>query len=451
MAYAFDNIMNLVQPDETAGDSDQSAQTAPAASTEIDTGGGGTSQTVAPQTPQQQTQGKNELIQRNRARASSPVDVQGVRQQAETAKQSIQNEANSYISQAAQPYQQSQEQVRQGIQQYAAGKPEASQLVDLYRQAPQQVGAFQLGTSTDIADADLLGTDTGLQQLFKRRADAEYNAGEAALDSALLRGNQDFQIQRDAALQAYRQAKQAETQALMNTQQQAQEQRNLAAEQFRNLFETEGRGILGNIESTAKQRETTLEKQAREQEKARAGNLQTTAQAALDRLVGQGLVDSSLAPYLSTGGLDLSQFYRAGNTDLNYQDFVTEQEATQFNRIQDLLGLGGQMATGRLAGRKPQDVIGGGFNEELFLQAALQQAATAQQRAMEQQALDAQAAAQAGMGPEGIDPNIAGAGQTWGLPIQEQPVVRQSSQDTTPYRYLKDVQKGWDNLAGLLF
>lgn len=397
MAYAFDRIQqalsgnesNVLAPggEEEGGQQPAQQSLALTSSSEGDLSGGG-SGGATPQQPAaqvQQTGGSSRVIQRNKDKAQGPVDVNRISSNIGDARSKIQSEANAYVSSASQPY---QSDAGADARNYAE-KGDANFLSRLNNK-PGYVKDIELKTNTQDRDADLLQNDAGIRELYRRGADAEYNIGESALDAALLRQNQPFQLKRDAILNDYKQLKSEEAGIRQDSRAKAQKVQDDAYADWSSKAKIGLEGLLPEYERTVQSREADFDKRLQDAETARYGNIMSDASSALDEMRQN---NPDLAPYLQDGivGSPLNSFYSKSTfdaDDTNWQDFINDEDSAKFERILGALGRGAEAKVpGRYVGGDPNALLTGGFDRGAYQNAARSAATIARDDAMQKQAV----------------------------------------------------------------
>lgn len=301
---------------------------------EVVSGGAGaaTAPTQAQATPAQKTAA---IFGRNQMNANQGF-LQNIGKQVSGAEQGLQQEANQYLSAAPQAVQ------APSAQDYDAalkgGDPAAfSRIQNLLSGAAPQAAAWQPKTST-TTDAGLLGSNTGIQEALRRQGGAQYSAGEAALDSALLRRNTEFNRQAEQMADQAKALRAREDEYAANLQKQAQEQINKA-------YSGAQEGARGKLQSMASQI------QAANQAEANAYNAPNQLPGMENPYIAQQIqqgwkaagVDPGVVKSLGRLGIkppDARKFYTAPQT-ANASMMYSPEEAAQFNQIQTLLGQGG--------------------------------------------------------------------------------------------------------------
>lgn len=400
MAFAFDRIMQALdgqqssnvygQKNEEGEQGQPGGASALSSSTEGDLSGGGSSGGPSPQVQPkvQTTAGTNQLMQRNRGRGTGPVDADRLKSSVSDARSNIQKEANAYVDSAAQPYQQSQDQIKEDMKTYAESGD--TKYLDKMQKAPEYVRPIDLKTSTSIKDVDLLQNDAGIRELFRRGADAEYNVGQAALDAALLRQNQPFQLKRDEILNSYKQLQNEKNDITQNSQERAQKAANEAQANYAKNARGALEGLIGEYEGAVRSKEEAFDRALAEAETSRRAGLDSYAKAALDEIARN---NPDISPFLSNGSDPLDAYYQASDfdgSDTNWQDFIDEQDSGRFNRILGALGRGGDAPVpGQYAGKKAADLLNGGFSRDEFTRSALDRAGLARQKKVDADAAEA--------------------------------------------------------------
>lgn len=326
-------------------------------------------------TPQGSTTGaRNRLFDKNLGKVKSPVDLDGLGSKVTGAQQAAQDEANNYVTSADDRYErQPSDESRYGLSskdqndlsgyiktgddrfdlgessvplidkdgnQIAGGKSPLN-ILDAYKNGPGKVDDFTLRANTNFADVNDLGTDAGINNLFRRNGDAEYGANEAALDSSLLRKDAGFNQQRDAVLNQNRVMQDAVAKIRDNT-------RTNAQKQLDNTYSGWKDAVTNQLGSYNDQ----YEQQARDAEKEFDTNLGKYAPVT----PWEGSFDYE-------PGIDAKQYLKgptATAADTSWQDFVGQPEYEGFGRIMSLLGKGGPALTGpgKYAGKNAQDYAG---------------------------------------------------------------------------------------------
>ena len=324
------------------------------------------------QQPQASAGARGKVMSKNVAKAKAPTDLNRISSGISSAQKSLQDQANAYVQQADDPYEKTPEQIKGQVSDFASGK--SNELADMFRNAPARVEDFKPGDEPKIQDIDLLGTDAGIREMFRRGQDPEGTIGEAALDTALLRRNEGFNQQRDAALNSYKQYLGEKKTTQETARDKAQAARDKAAQQFKTTAEAELRGFGSSLDKQAAEREQAFDAQLAALEEARRANAFSDAQNYLNEMADSGQYDPYMSDALRQGlgegslysenAVDPYQFYTAGRgaDTTSANQFYTGDEAQQFERVMGLLGQGGETrAPGALAGATAQDYLGGGL------------------------------------------------------------------------------------------
>lgn len=391
MPYAFDETLNALGLTGQNQEGQNPGGNAVLSDAEGDIGGGGQAG-GAPKAATQATQaptagGKRAIMQRNEGKSQAPADLQKMNTAVSGAKQSLQQEANAYVDSADDNYEMSDDQIKANVQGYAKGgvSPDKAQWLAYFQQGtPELAQPFKQQTSTKVEDVDLLKNDSGIRELYRRGQDAEGTMGEAALDTALLRRNQDFNVKRDETVRNYKDLKEGEKEVNANARQKAQERINATATDYKNRVGKTAEDMLPGYDTRALERERAFDERLGTLEQERQKSMYDEAQAFLSRMADSGQYDEYTAKALrqamgegllfNPNTLDPMQFYRGGKgadaTDVS--QFYTDEEAGEWNNLMSLLGKGGTTrAGGGLANTDAQQFLGGGMDWDRFSDAAL--------------------------------------------------------------------------------
>jgi len=393
MPYAFDETLNaLGLTGQNEGDPNAGGN-AVLSDAEGDIGAGGQAG-GAPKAPTQAVSaptagGKRAIMQRNEGKSQAPADLQKMNTAVSGAKQSLQQEANAYVDSADDNYEMSDDQIKANVQGYAKGgvSPDKAAWLSYFQQGtPELAQPFKQQTNTKVEDVDLLKNDSGIRELYRRGQDAEGTMGEAALDTALLRKNQDFNVKRDETVRNYKDLKEGEKEVNASARQKAQDKINASATDYKNRVGKTAEGMLPEYDTRALERERAFDERLGTLEQERQKKTFDEAQAFLDRMADSGQYDEYTAKalrqalgagFLGNAGidpLDPMQFYRAGKgaNDTNASQFYTDEEAGEWNNLMSLLGKGGTTrAGGGLANTDAYGYLGGGMDWDRFSDAAL--------------------------------------------------------------------------------
>lgn len=419
MAYAFSETMKALglqdqdQMGQQQGDSVSVTQENVGQSS-----GAGQSSAGQPQTQAQQpgasAGARGRVMAKNAQKAKAPTDMGRIASGIGQARQNIQQEANAYVQAADDPYEVSQEDVKKNVAGYAQGQQGDQSWLTKLQSAPGLVSDIDLKTDTNIKDVDLLGSDAGIREMFRRGQDPEGTIGEAALDTALLRRNEGFNQARDQALRDYQALQQEKQKVQQESRGKAQEARQSGAERYKKMVGEELQSYKQGLEEQARQKEAAFDQQLAALEASRRSQMQQQAEDAIRQMRESGQYREegqffNPEQYLSAGG-DLSQFYTPGMTaeQTSYLDFYDPEQAGQFERIMGLLGGGETRTAGRLAGQSAEQALGGGFNVEAFKNQAL---ASATKQAEEARAADLAAATAATQQTQPADQQTAAEAQ----------------------------------------
>lgn len=392
MAYAWDktkSVLGLTDPEEQQQGQSQDV----VSSTEGEISGGpagsSTPQVTAPQAQQTTSTpvagGRAAVMKRNVGKSEAPADLGKMAGTVTGARQALQNEANTYLEAADDPDEQRLGQAGQAVKQYAETGQKADWLDQL--NSKRYVSGPDLKTNTEVEDIGLLKNDAGIRELYRRQQDPEGTMGEAALDTALLRGNQEFGKTRDLLMKDYSGLQEERMKMPETLRTDAQARADATAEKLRKSVMGEAEGLASGYDTIAKQREAEFDAELQSLEAARAARMQEDAQAFLNEMAASGSYDPYVARALQQALgegtmynpdiLDVSQFYTPGMSadSTSFEQFYGEPEAQGFERIMSLLGKGDTRMAGPYVGKKASDVLGGGLNKEALSQKALEYAA----------------------------------------------------------------------------
>jgi hypothetical protein len=361
MAYAFDRIMNAMGRGE-----DETQQTnvfEPVNYSAMDGGeiGGGSGGGGSPSQGQQSlgslqqapTAGASRAIAANTGRVKSPVDVAGVTSRIRQAKSDAQDEADAYVTQATQPYQLNNGQLtdadKQDFKNYAYGQGDGPNRYDStfntrLSQYPTLAQPFTLQTPTnfaaDMQQVDLVSSPAGLQQAFRMYGDPETSRGEAAFNATLLQRDPTFGQAANTAVQSAADLNRTVSDIAMNTTPDAQKAQKSAWEDWQKAAKSFAKTELDTLREVGAKTQEQMDTIPNEE------GIMSTAQEAYNAFVQQ---NPSLAPFVKPPTInDVMPFLTASssinipNEDgiLNELDFLTEDQASAFNRISEALGLG---------------------------------------------------------------------------------------------------------------
>ena len=381
MAYAYeekqDQLLNA-QGDEqkqdnavltsTAGELGAESSNAPASG-----------QSVRPSEQTRQPQrAASQVLARNQGKAANPFQFGQTRQALAGAKQGVQSERDTYMQNATAPYQTGAALTGQ-VQQYAReGGATPEWLTKFQQGTPQAMPAFKSQTNTNFAPVNALQTNAGVRSYLRNPADPESRSGEQAIDFSLLNADPNFNIEREGVLRDYsdllkfKQGVEAETPAAARAAQQA------AFDQYKANIAGTLTGEADAIQNASRAAEAAYDAQFANLPALRAQVARETAA----KIASEAPED--IRGYVrGLEGEDLNAFFNpldAAST--NPEDFITEDQAGDFNRIMGILGRGGPMPVkGRLAGATGPGREALRFDEAAYRNALLNRARTEYDRA----------------------------------------------------------------------
>lgn len=343
-------------PNDVASGGQEGAKT----STEGELGGGApggpAASTSAPKVQesgiQQQNKNTSAAYKANVGKTAAPSTLKDIETRIGTAQSGLEKQASDYAAQQAASHN------------YALDKSVAEKAVKEQDQAAKSdvLGLLGRGMAepiadfkpqgVDVKDVDLLKTPAGIKNLVARGRSPTYSTNMAAFDSMLLQADPNFQRQvsgiKQQAGNLQRSVADTRTKAQADAEAAAQANLSKSQQDIRDYL----LGFQGNITAeqalAAEQANAALPAQI-EAAKAKAAaelreKARLDAQAALGANFG-GRANTQLEQTLA--GMDPTQFidFIKGYTP---EQFVTQDQANQFNTINQLLGLGGkaQVASG---------------------------------------------------------------------------------------------------------
>ena len=400
MAYSFDRTMSALGqlPGQTDPDSSQNqsnvlapspqgsqnfsatipTDTVTASSTAGDIGASQATSSGAARSPDSpnvsNTTANNSLMAKNQGRVGSPVDVQGIQNNIAGAKTGLQNEANSYIAGAgdlygggkvsdaytgqinqfvkngADPNQQAepipQDAALSGFDAYAAqnkantaGSVQQSQpyaFTDLYKMGQTQVNPLAIQTNTNFQQANDLGTDAGLRNLFRQGNDAEYTSGQAAIDQNLLTRTPGFNEARDKVSQANADLQGYKNDVTANAQNYAQQARDAAQKSWKAAVTDQLNTGMAGIMNGGKTAADNFITQLGLVNKADIANKGATAAGF------QGAWDPAAGAVTGASGVDPTAYVKQtiDPSTVNWSQFLNADQARAYDAINGLEGNG---------------------------------------------------------------------------------------------------------------
>lgn len=314
-------------------------------------------------------QGAAEVIKKNAGKQQAPQSVQNIGTSLDAADKGLQDEANSYVSNAkAQDYSMKPDDLEGAISEKTPGDKSAAVLSRLSQAAPT-ADAFQPKTNVNVDDVNLLRPQTdatgrqsnvGLEQLLRRDYGPEYSGNQAQLDVNLLTRTPQFNLIRDQLVNRQDAlAKQAKDYQTSKTKE--------AQDAETANFDTGTKGIkdyLGNQSSSlidANKKEVDQENAARAalRQTLSAGgsvaDLDSRSKAAMAKLNEDFKAGNPRAlQFLQESGVNPQDFYAvSGDLDRekDYGQFIDQGESQRFNRINELLGNKDSLAAGQIGDR----------------------------------------------------------------------------------------------------
>lgn len=386
MAYAFDRVQKLLNPNQGFGLlGDQQQQETPGlkgqASGDTSQGsgkGGQSTPTSAYIQPSTSAQSRG-IISKNKGQVSSPIDTGKLKSSISNAGTSLQNEANAYVASAANPYMEwmspvyrqdegstdtierysPSDRLKSGVSDYvsygsttpgiepnyyapttdyqrnlsqATVKPDWR---DLVNSAPLDPGAFNPTTATDFRGvSDLQAGAGGLRNLFLSSGGARYTPGMAALDSSLMLQSPEFTQDTQEIIKSSGELKKKEGELRAGA--------GAAAKNVSQNFRDALRGAVTDA-ALLKENELITQQQNESKQKPSLTDFTTKSDEIKNQLIAS---NPEWKDYIDSIGdsafKDLIKKYtKVGNTGSDrWEDYVDPNEASQFNRVQELLNSG---------------------------------------------------------------------------------------------------------------
>jgi len=363
MAYTFNAISNMLgQENEdgkqnifnqgSGGGSDQGGGSSPQSSqtVEKDVGGGalGSQNQGQAQPGMQQGKPKGNSAQAIMQKAQkSNMDTskftEGIQSNIAQNQKKLEDDASSFVQNQTGRARQgvSAENVRAAAQ----GDADAySRVENTIRGPGTRAENFQFAGNNNFQDLDNMSTQSGLQASLSKKGPAMYNQGQAALDSMLISKDKNYQKnlleakkQRDAL-----KSRQAEIEGGA-MQQQAQSQIDAIENQARQDALAQLTGYRGELDRGVDTRMGNYYNYL-EQARLRGGGELSSLENELRNEIARE--NSALSDFAKQADVDEGGYLRLNSNQRGRDDFYTSDIAQQYNRLQDLLGVGGKRYTG---------------------------------------------------------------------------------------------------------
>lgn len=382
---------------------------------------GGAPGPTAPQAPEQTPASRGRIFQANAGRVRSPVDLSAMGQQIEAAKGRIKDTADSYVSNAGSYYTgQLPGYVKDSIQGYAGLSDNGADVmtssastpagglgsepfprmpgnddsgawrdvnnpvsdaswIEAYTQGPGQVAEFAMPFQTDITNADLIATDAGLDELFRRQGGAEYSAGDAAFDRALLRKNAAFNALRDQTMSQNRDLDKLALSVGEDATKRAQEALKTSYGGWKGAVTGELEAAAKALEGRGGEREGQFDTNLMSQREKDKGKASKYAKDLVSKLRKENPELSEQIKAAAGEGYDPLEFMSVDgltDADTSWTDFLGDSEAKGFNNVMTLLGKGGPaVGKGQYLGANYGDFVTPNFDSASFADMLLNKAA----------------------------------------------------------------------------
>lgn len=379
MAYAFEKIMSLVDPEKTnifaqaAGnqpqgqDQQNQPQTVQKTTTGSEIQGGGVGSTEAPKSSSASVAPLPAAPQTKAPKISA---LQDIGQKVTSAGQKLQEEATAYETseKAKQNYDVSESDIQKGVE---GAQEESNKIAQTLAKNTPDVGAFKPSELKN--ETEILGSDAGLQRLYARQSSPRYTAGQSAYDVMLLNRNPEAQGeiravrgQQQAIRNKLKEYEDPEKGLQAGVQKYGQEKLDTSKKAIVNVLNKMSAAIESGNQAEADKwnqdlQRITSDPAAMRQYIQDQGFDINTLRPGFDYA---GTIDPSMQKYLTpemiaSYGIDPSQYVNLAGP-ASAKDFMSDKEATQFNKIQSLLdkiqsllGRGGQAA---IAGIPPSQL-----------------------------------------------------------------------------------------------
>jgi len=383
MAYAFDKVQKLLEPNQgfaLAGDNQ--GQQAPSAGLTSNVSGqdpqAGTSTgspAPAPNYNQPSTSAASRgVLSKNRGQVKTPIDLGGLQTNINEAEKNLKAEANKYTASAADPYKnwlvdQQEGSATTGVAKSPRLESDVKKYIDtgmkgftqeadpfkastsyegnlnkpnqpkdwyeLAMSAPLEPEPFKPTTVTDFKGvSELMSGAGGLRNLFQSSGGARYTPGMAAMDTSLLLQSPGFATDAENIVKSVGGLKNKEAEILDNAPKAA---RNVS-KNYRDL-------LRGEIEDIARSEEARLQGVQEEEVKSprKFTNFAKQADVIKNNLISENPQWAGFINSIGDEGLKdlIIAATKPGNIgSLRWEDYIDEDEARDFNRIQELLGSG---------------------------------------------------------------------------------------------------------------
>ncbi len=281
----------------------------------------------------------------NAGKTQTPAAFQAVQGQIDSAKTNLAQRASDYAASQAASHN------------YAVGTDVADQAVkkqdkDAYGKITGLLGqttaapvdTFDAG-DINVSDADLLNTNAGIKNLVARGQGPKYSPNMAAFDSMLLQSDPNFQKQvsglKSQASDFTKSSADTATKAQTDAEAAAQANLTNSQKSIKDYLGQSQSGILADEAAAAAKANAALPQTIAAQKAKVAADLlkaqQDRASQALGGSFGAGRADAQLAAIKEDPSkyIDWIKGY-------DPSQFINQDQASQYNTINSLLGLGGQ-------------------------------------------------------------------------------------------------------------
>lgn len=303
----------------------------------------------------QQQQAEQQALGASVGKVKNPGLIEKSKSKIATADQTLQDEANKYVSDAgAVNYGVGNDEIEKGLggDTAAMGKVRGT----LTKAMPDARPVFQTTADLNQGDVDQLQTDAGTKSVLKREGGDEYTGGMAGFDLAALRRTPGFDQLR-SSLNESRNALRSKADTLNKST--GVDAAKIQAEHLKSSQDQISKYL---NDQDAQLRAANAAEAAAATAKARA--VTGPDKSRLDQLLAsyRGGQDPALLEAMDKMGMtgvDASKFWQAA-PETSWEDMVDATEAGRFGKLQEAMGRGGPIVQ---AGRGAR---GGSFDENKF-------------------------------------------------------------------------------------
>ena len=387
MAYVFDKISQALGDDQKkqdvfggqqplGGEQPADGGAAPGGEPQVKTstegadvggGAGGGSTQGGENIPQEAAKQDAAVVRRNIGKVAKPAFADRIGGELRGAEESLQSEANKYVQTAQEANKSLGDDVYgKAVSGDKEAQGQISGLLGRSAEAESKAyGEFKPETQTDVSDVEALRSGAGIGELLRKEAGPSLTAREIALDRSILERSPEF-IKIKNALIGQQAALRDKASGLRESE--TAKAREAVAKGLTSAQEG-ARGGLGVQESAIR---SEIERRAAEENAARealrssgGGEFASSQSAAAQAELAKSLTDpQGAAKYLQQAlqGFDPNQFYSVSG-NVGAADLTSQEEASKFNLINQLLGRGDIVQAGSGPGSRES------FNQQAYMDA----------------------------------------------------------------------------------